>query len=103
MPLRSGAVTRRAPEGFSRRKVVSSEPSFCRFPRCMRLIATSRAQDGSELGRDVMVGRPDGLPLLRSGVRMTARYRELLVKAGVSAIYVEDDDSSGIIVEPIVD
>jgi HD-GYP domain-containing protein (c-di-GMP phosphodiesterase class II) len=69
----------------------------------MRLIATARAHDGCELGRDVMVGRPDGVPLLRSGVRITPRYRELLLKAGISAIYVEDDDSAGIVVEPVVD
>jgi len=69
----------------------------------MRLIATTRAQDGAELGRDVMIGRPDGVPLLRSGIRLTPRYRELLVKAGVSAIYVEDELSEGIVVEPVVD
>jgi len=69
----------------------------------MRLIATSRAKDGTELGRDVLVGRPDGVPLLRAGVILTPRYRELLAKAGVSAIYVEDSDSAGIIVEPVVD
>jgi HD-GYP domain-containing protein (c-di-GMP phosphodiesterase class II) len=69
----------------------------------MRLIATARAQEGSELGRDVLIGRADGVPLLRAGVRLTARYRELLVKAGISAIYVEDDESAGIIVEPVVD
>ncbi len=69
----------------------------------MRLISTSRAQDGTELGRDVMIGRPDGVPLLRSGVRLTPRYRELLLKAGISAIYVEDELSDGIMVEPVVD
>lgn len=69
----------------------------------MRLISTSRAQDGTELGRDVMIGRPDGVPLLRAGVRLTPRYRELLIKAGISAIYVEDELSDGIIVEPVVD
>jgi HD-GYP domain-containing protein (c-di-GMP phosphodiesterase class II) len=69
----------------------------------MRLVATKRAADGSELGRDVLVGRADGTPLLRSGVRITSRYRDLLVNAGVGAIYVEDEQSAGIIVEPIVD
>lgn len=69
----------------------------------MRLIATSRAIDGTSLGRDVLVGRPDGVPLLRAGVVLTPRYRELLAKAGVSAIYVEDVESAGIIVEPAVD
>jgi HD-GYP domain-containing protein (c-di-GMP phosphodiesterase class II) len=69
----------------------------------MRLIATARAKDGTELGRDVLIGRPDGIPLLRAGVIITPRYRELLVKAGVSAVYVEDQESEGIIVEPVVD
>jgi len=69
----------------------------------MRLVPTSRVAEGTELGRDVMIGRPDGAPLLRSGVKLTARYRELLMNAGVSAVYVEDDESSGIVVEPIVD
>jgi HD-GYP domain-containing protein (c-di-GMP phosphodiesterase class II) len=69
----------------------------------MRLISTARAQDGAELGRDVMIGRPDGVPLLRAGVKLTTRYRDLLVKAGVSAVYVEDELSEGIFVEPIVD
>jgi len=69
----------------------------------MRLISTTRAQDGVELGRDVMIGRPDGVPLLRAGVKLTTRYRDLLVKAGVSAIYVEDELSEGILVEPVVD
>lgn len=69
----------------------------------MRLIATSRAKDGTELGRDVLLGRPDGVPLLRAGITLTPRYRELLVKAGVSAIYVEDPESDGIVVEPVVD
>ncbi len=69
----------------------------------MRLVATHRAADGSELGRDVLTGRADGAPLLRSGVRITERYRSLLMNAGVAAIYVEDAESEGIIVEPIVD
>ena len=69
----------------------------------MRLVATKRAADGSELGRDVLVGRADGAPLLRSGVRITSRYRDLLVNAGIGAIYVEDEESAGIVVEPIVD
>lgn len=69
----------------------------------MRLIATARAKDGTELGRDVLIGRPDGVPLLRAGVTLTPRYRELLIKAGVSAIYVEDSESRGIEIEPVVD
>jgi len=69
----------------------------------MRLIATTRAVDGTELGRDVLIGRPDGVPLLRAGIKLTPRYRELLIKAGVSAIYIEDELSEGILIEPVVD
>jgi HD-GYP domain-containing protein (c-di-GMP phosphodiesterase class II) len=69
----------------------------------MRLISLARAEDGAELGRDVLIGRPDGVPLLRAGVRITPRYRELLSRAGISAVYVEDELSDGILVEPIID
>jgi HD-GYP domain-containing protein (c-di-GMP phosphodiesterase class II) len=69
----------------------------------MRLISLARAEDGTALGRDVLIGRPDGVPLLRAGVKVTPRYRELLAKAGISAIYVEDQLSEGIEVEPIID
>jgi HD-GYP domain-containing protein (c-di-GMP phosphodiesterase class II) len=69
----------------------------------MLLISLARADDGAELGRDVLIGRPDGVPLLRAGVRLTPRYRELLGRAGISAIYVEDEVSDGIAVEPIID
>jgi HD-GYP domain-containing protein (c-di-GMP phosphodiesterase class II) len=69
----------------------------------MRLISLARAEDGTTLGRDVLIGRPDGVPLLRAGVALTPRYRELLDKAGISAIYVEDRLSDGIVVEPIID
>lgn len=69
----------------------------------MRLISLTRAEDGAELGRDVLIGRADGVPLLRAGVRLTPRYRELLSRAGISAVYVEDELSDGIVVDPIID
>lgn len=69
----------------------------------MRLISLARAEDGAELGRDVLIGRPDGVPLLRAGIRLTPRYRELLSRAGIAAIYIEDELSDGIAVEPIID
>ena len=69
----------------------------------MRLISLARAEDGAELGRDVLIGRPDGVPLLRAGVKLTPRYRELLSRAGISAVYVEDELSDGIVVDPIID
>ena len=69
----------------------------------MRLISLARAQDGTTLGRDVLVGRPDGVPLLRAGVMLTPRYRELLSRAGIAAVYVEDELSEGIDVETAID
>jgi HD-GYP domain-containing protein (c-di-GMP phosphodiesterase class II) len=68
----------------------------------MRLIPTARVPDGAELGRDVLVGRADGIPLLRAGVSLTQRYRDRLMAAGINAIYVEDGESEGIVPEPIV-
>jgi HD-GYP domain-containing protein (c-di-GMP phosphodiesterase class II) len=68
----------------------------------MRLIPTARVPDGAELGRDVLVGRADGIPLLRAGVKVTQRYRDRLVSAGINAIYIEDGVSDGIAPEPIV-
>lgn len=69
----------------------------------MRLISLSRAEDGTRLGRDVLVGRADGVPLLRAGVMLTPRYRLLLARAGISAVYVEDGLSDGIEVEQLID
>jgi HD-GYP domain-containing protein (c-di-GMP phosphodiesterase class II) len=68
----------------------------------MRLIPTARVPEGAELGRDVLIGRADGIPLLRAGVRVTHRYRDRLLSAGINAIYIEDGESEGITPEPIV-
>jgi len=68
----------------------------------MRLIPTARVPDGAELGRDVLIGRSDGIPLLRAGVSLTQRYRDRLLAAGINAIYIQDGDSEGIVPEPIV-
>jgi len=68
----------------------------------MRLIPTARVPEGAELGRDVLIGRADGIPLLRAGVVVTQRFRERLLLSGINAIYVEDDESGGIAPEPIV-
>jgi HD-GYP domain-containing protein (c-di-GMP phosphodiesterase class II) len=70
--------------------------------RGMRLIPTSRVSEGAALGRDVLVGRADGVPLLRAGAKITSRYRDKLIEAGVNAIYVQDEESEGIVPEPIV-
>jgi hypothetical protein len=68
----------------------------------MRLAPTSSVPEGALLARDVQIGRADGIPLLRAGVQLTARYREGLARAGVHAVYVEDNLSEGIDVETLV-
>ena len=58
----------------------------------MRLISLTRADDGAELGRDVLIGRPDGVPLLRAGVKLTPRVTASSCHEPriSSAVYVED-------------
>lgn len=68
----------------------------------MRLVPTSRISDGAELARDILLGRPDTVPLLRAGVRMTQRYRDALMRAGIYAVYVEDQLSEGIVPQQLV-
>jgi HD-GYP domain-containing protein (c-di-GMP phosphodiesterase class II) len=54
------------------------------------------------LARDVLVGRADGIPLLRAGVKLAGRYREGLARAGIHAVYIEDALSEGINPEQLV-
>jgi HD-GYP domain-containing protein (c-di-GMP phosphodiesterase class II) len=65
----------------------------------VRLLALTRVPDGAELGRDVSGGRADGIPLLREGTKLSQRYKDALVRAGVHAVYVRDELTEGI--EPI--
>jgi HD-GYP domain-containing protein (c-di-GMP phosphodiesterase class II) len=68
----------------------------------MRLISSSQIRDGVELARDVVVGPPGTAPLLRTGARLSERYRSALAKAGVGSVWIEDDLSDGIdVVEPL--
>jgi HD-GYP domain-containing protein (c-di-GMP phosphodiesterase class II) len=69
----------------------------------VRLVATRRVEPGTVLGRDVMDGRPGAIPLLRMGVKMTARHLTALLAAGVNAVYVDDALSEGIEVRQLVD
>jgi HD-GYP domain-containing protein (c-di-GMP phosphodiesterase class II) len=57
----------------------------------MRLIPARKIVEGVELARDVVTGPPGTAPLLRAGVRLSARYATLLPKAGVDAVWIEDD------------
>src|SRR5579862_2502413 len=68
----------------------------------MRLVPTIALTDGAILARDVLIGRPDGLPLLRAGVSISPDYRARLLKVGIRAVYVDDDLGSGIDPEPAV-
>jgi HD-GYP domain-containing protein (c-di-GMP phosphodiesterase class II) len=56
----------------------------------MRLLATRRFKVGSRLGRDVPAQAGEA-PLLRAGVELTDAHREALIKAGINAVYVDDD------------
>ena len=68
----------------------------------MRLIPLSAVPSGAELGRDVIGDREDGIPLLRAGTALTPRFKEGLVRAGVSAVYVSDEVSRGINPRPVL-
>jgi HD-GYP domain-containing protein (c-di-GMP phosphodiesterase class II) len=48
------------------------------------------------------IGRADGIPLLRAGVELGSRYRDGLARAGIHAVYIEDNLSEGIDVETLV-
>ena len=62
----------------------------------MRLVATSRLPDGTCLARDVEHGSEGTVPLLRAGVTLSGRYRQLLLDAGIHAVYVDDELGEGI-------
>jgi HD-GYP domain-containing protein (c-di-GMP phosphodiesterase class II) len=68
----------------------------------MRLVPTTMLHEGALLARDVLIGRPDGIPLLRAGVRISPEYRERLLHLGIRAVYVEDHHGGGIHPEPLV-
>jgi len=59
--------------------------------RAVRLIPSRKIRDGVELARDIVAGPPGTAPLLRAGVKLSARYAELLPKAGVGSVWIEDD------------
>src|SRR3954465_2552612 len=69
----------------------------------MRLMATRRLEPGTVLGRDVMDGRSTAIPLLRRGVKLTARHRDALLGVGVHAVYIQDAIGEGIDVTQAVD
>jgi HD-GYP domain-containing protein (c-di-GMP phosphodiesterase class II) len=68
----------------------------------MRLLRVSTHLSGSVLGRDILSGRSDALPLLRAGVKLTPALIDRLLLAGVRAVYIEDQLSHGVIPAPLV-
>jgi len=70
--------------------------------RAVRLIPSRKIRDGVELARDIVAGPPGTTPLLRAGVRLSARYAELLPKAGIGSVWIEDDLGEAIdVAEPL--
>lgn len=68
----------------------------------MRLIPLNLVPSGAALGRDIMGNREDGIPLLRAGTPLTARFKEALLRAGVHSVYVEDESTRGINPRPVL-
>jgi HD-GYP domain-containing protein (c-di-GMP phosphodiesterase class II) len=64
----------------------------------MRPVHVDKLKTGDRLGRDVSTS-PDALPLLRAGVRISDSYRQSLVRAGITMVWIDDGLSQGI--EPL--
>lgn len=70
--------------------------------RAVRLISSRKIRDGVELARDIVAGPPGTAPLLRAGVKLSARYADLLPKSGVGSVWIRDELGAGIdITEPL--
>jgi HD-GYP domain-containing protein (c-di-GMP phosphodiesterase class II) len=68
----------------------------------MRLIQCRKIREGMELARDVTTGPPGTAPLLRTGTILSDRYANLLPRAGIGSVWIEDDMGRDIdIVEPL--
>jgi HD-GYP domain-containing protein (c-di-GMP phosphodiesterase class II) len=68
----------------------------------VRLISSRKIRDGVELARDIVAGPPGTAPLLRAGVKLSSRYADLLPKAGVGSVWIEDELGADIdISEPL--
>jgi HD-GYP domain-containing protein (c-di-GMP phosphodiesterase class II) len=67
----------------------------------MRLVTLSNLQEDARLARDIVSGR-DGAPLLRAGVALSARFIDHLGKAGIQAVWVDDELGRGIDPVPVI-
>jgi len=68
----------------------------------MRLVGIQRVSSGAVLGRDVHTGHPAALPLLTKGTELEQRYIDSLKRAGINAVYVDDELGAGIEVDPLL-
>jgi len=64
----------------------------------MRLVRIEELRTGDRLGRDVFT-RPDAMPSLRAGVRVSDSFRQALLRSGIGAVWIDDGLSAGI--EPL--
>jgi putative nucleotidyltransferase with HDIG domain len=64
----------------------------------MRLVATSSIQPGEVLGQTIH--RDNGTILLHSGVQFTARLVKRLEEQGITYVYIEDEATKDIVVQP---
>jgi HD-GYP domain-containing protein (c-di-GMP phosphodiesterase class II) len=67
----------------------------------MRLVSTANLPEDARLARDILTGR-DAAPLLRAGVTLNARFVEHLHKAGVQAVWIDDELGRGIDPLPVI-
>ncbi len=65
----------------------------------MRLVRVDDLVSGARVARDVWTGSATALPLLRAGATLTPAYIRGLRRAGIGAVYIEDELGEGI--EPV--
>ncbi|MEN2465561.1 HD-GYP domain-containing protein [Ornithinibacillus sp. FSL M8-0202] len=66
----------------------------------MRLVATASAQPGDILGQTIY--RDNGTILLHNGVPLTKRLIERLGQQGITYVYIEDEKTKDIVIEPVI-
>ena len=64
----------------------------------MRLIPVNSLEVGTKLAKDVVIDG-QGIPLLRSGVAVSERFKKALVDHAIPTVWIEDELSEGI--EPV--
>jgi HD-GYP domain-containing protein (c-di-GMP phosphodiesterase class II) len=67
----------------------------------MRLVQMHDLPPEARLAHDIFSGR-DGTPLLRAGVTLSDRFVEHLGRAGISAVWIEDQLGQGISPVPVI-